>query len=31
MKEVRYSTGAKKGLKKYRNHPGKMKKLYQVL
>ncbi|MDY9917262.1 MULTISPECIES: type II toxin-antitoxin system YafQ family toxin [Proteiniphilum] len=31
MKELRYSTKAKKDLKKYRNNPRKMEKLYQVL
>ena len=31
MKELRYSTKAKKDLKKYRNDPRKMKKLYEVL
>lgn len=31
MKEVRYTTKAKKDLKKYRNKPRKMEKLYEVL
>jgi addiction module toxin, RelE/StbE family len=31
MKELCYSTKAKKDLKKYRNNPGKMRKLYEVL
>lgn len=31
MKELRYSTKVKKDLKKYRNNPRKMEKLYQVL
>lgn len=31
MKELRYSTKAKKDLKKYRNTPRKMEKLYEVL
>jgi mRNA interferase YafQ len=31
MKELRYSTKAKKDLKRYRNNPRKMKKLYEVL
>jgi mRNA interferase YafQ len=31
MKELRYSTKAKKDLKRYRNNPRKMKKLYKVL
>jgi mRNA interferase YafQ len=31
MKELVYSTKAKKDLKKYRNNPNKMKKLYEVL
>lgn len=31
MKELRYSTKAKKDLKKYRNNPRKMGKLYEVL
>lgn len=31
MKILRYTTKAKKDLKKYRNHPNKMEKLYQVL
>lgn len=31
MKELRYTTKAKKDLKKYRNDPRKMRKLYEVL
>ncbi|MDR1200218.1 MAG: type II toxin-antitoxin system YafQ family toxin [Tannerellaceae bacterium] len=31
MKELRYSTKAKKDLKRYRNNPHKMNKLYKVL
>ena len=31
MKELFYSTKAKKDLKKYRNNPDKMRKLYEVL
>lgn len=31
MKEIRYSTKAKKDLKKYRNNPLKIQKLYDVL
>ena len=31
MKELRYTTKAKKDLKKYRNDPQKMRKLYEVL
>lgn len=31
MKEIRYSTKAKKDLKKYRNNPQKMEKLYKIL
>lgn len=31
MKELRYSTKAKKDLKKYRNNPRKMQELYEVL
>jgi mRNA-degrading endonuclease YafQ of YafQ-DinJ toxin-antitoxin module len=31
MKELCYSAKAKKDLKKYRNNPTKMRKLYQVL
>lgn len=31
MKELRYSTKAKKDLKKYRNNPRKMQKLHEVL
>lgn len=31
MKELQYSTKAKKDLKKYRNNPRKMNKLYNVL
>ena len=31
MRELRYSTKAKKDLKKYRNDPRKMQKLYEVL
>lgn len=31
MKELRYSTKAKRDLKRYRNNPRKMQKLYEVL
>jgi mRNA interferase YafQ len=31
MKELRYSTKARKDLKKYRGNPHKMKKLYEIL